>query len=304
MTTHTRALVVQNAKLCDLAFRFNVPTAEPMDKRVFEEIADYFEAVSAQLEGDARQAKLFDNASVVGGIREEVYQRFLERHLPKSCDVFRGGYVFNVEGMTSHQTDVIVTSGLAPRFKMGSSELAIAPIEGAVCLAETKSNLDKAELVKSLDALRELPPINQNAVAVNPGLKTPRHYAWDVPYKVIFAYKGSEAQTIHQHIVTYYENNPDVPQERRPSLVHVLGQYAIFRIADDLTVTDADGTMARHQRAVGGYYPFSRDCDLIAMTMMLTTILENLFLANHTLVRYRKYSPNITDVVLRRPFPR
>ena len=275
-----------------------------MDKPVFGELADYFEAVSSQLEGDARQAKLLENAAVVGGVREEVYRRFLERHLPKSCEVFRGGYVFNFEGRRSRQTDVIVTSGLTPRFEMGSGGPAIAPVEGAACVAETKSYLNKAELIKSLDALRELPPIEAAAASVNPMLKSRPHSAWDLPYKVIFAYRGSESRTIYRHLLDYYEDNPDVPPECRPSLVHVLGEYAIFRITDGLSVMEADGTVARHQPRVGDYWPFSRDSDLMAMSLMLTTVQENLFLANHTLVRYANYLPKIADIVVRRPWPR
>lgn len=278
--------------------------SEIMDKPVFDELADYFEAVSTQLKGDARQAKLLDNATVVGGVREEVYRRFLERHLPRSCEVFRGGYVFNVEGRTSRQTDVIVTSGLAPRFEMGSGGLAIAPVEGAACVTETKSYLDKAELIKSLDALRELPPIEADAVSVNPLLKPRSQRAWDLPYKVIFGYRGSESPTILRHLREYYEDDPDIPQECRPSLIHVLGEYAIFRVTEGLTVMEADGTEAQQQPVVGDYWAFSRDSDVIAMTSMLTTVQENLFLANQTVVRYGQYLSRIADVVLARPWPR
>ena len=186
---------------------------------------------------------------------------------------------------------------------MDSGGLAIAPIEGTVCVAETKSNLDKAELEKSLDALRELPLIQADAASVSPMLKPRSNHTWDLPYQVIFAYNGLESPTIHRHLVDYYQRNPDVPPQCRPSLVHVLNQYAIFRITDDITVMEADGTVSRHQPDVGDYWPFGRDSDLMAMTVMLTTIQENLFLANHMLVKYGRYISKITDIVLRRPWP-
>lgn len=275
-----------------------------MDETVFDEMANYFEAVAGQLQGEAHQAKLLDNPSVVGDDREEVYRRFLERHLPKSCEVFRGGYVFDIAGRRSRQTDVVVTSGLTPRFEMGSGGRSIAPIEGTAAVAEIKSRLDKAELVKSLDALQELPQIEADAAKVSPMLKTGPNFSWDRPYKVIFAYQGLESETIYHHLVDYYRRNPDVPQERRPSLVHVLGKYAIFRITDGLSVMEADGTTALHQPSVGEYWSFSRDSDLMAMSFMLTTIQKNLFLANYMLVKYSTYIAKIADIVIRRPWPR
>ena len=67
----------------------------------------------------AKQDKLsfLNNPTAVGTDREEIYRRFLERHVPKSCEVFRGGYIFNLEGVRSRQIDVIVTAGSTPGLK-------------------------------------------------------------------------------------------------------------------------------------------------------------------------------------------
>ena len=275
-----------------------------MKNRVFADIATYLEAVSEQLNSESRQAGLLENTSVVGGDREEIYRRFLERHLPRSCEVFRGGYVFDIEGRASWQIDVIVASGGSPRFEMGSGRLAIATIEGTAAIAEIKSKLDKVELVKSLDALQELPSIGTGAGSPSPSLRVTDERRWDLPYKILFAYDGIDKDTLYAHLVEYYRRNPHVPNECRPSLVHVLGKYALFRIVPGMTVLETDGTKAQQQPGVGDYWLFSRKSDLFAMMFMLTTIQSNLFLANHTIANYDRYINEIGQFVLQQPWRR
>ncbi len=271
-----------------------------MNKSVYEDMARYFAAVSEELKGEARQAALLENASVVGGDREEVFRRFLERHLPKGCEVFRGGYVFNIEGHRSRQTDVIVTAGLSPRFEMGSGHLAIAPIEGTACIAEVKSRLTTAELENSLNALQELPLIDKNTLRLNPQIKLGAQQGWDLPYKLIFAYEGATVDTAFESLTEYYRCNPDIPHENRPSLIHVLGKYAIYQFTTGMFVVESDGSMAVDQPKAGEYFPFSRDSDLLAMAAMMAKIQQNMALANHMLVRYEDYPTRIANAVLSR----
>ncbi|MDE0128695.1 MAG: hypothetical protein OXQ86_03920 [Gammaproteobacteria bacterium] len=274
--------------------------AREVSKPVYEDMARYFAAVSEQLNGEARQAALLENSSVVGGDREEVYRRFLERHLPRACEVFRGGYVFNLEGHRSRQTDIIVTAGITPRFEMGSGRLAIAPIEGTACVVEVKSCLTTTELENSLDALQELPLIG-DSVAVNPRIRVPPEQRWDRPYKVIFAYDGAAEQTVLARVNQYYRSNSAVPQERRPSLLHVLGKYTLVRATPGMTVFESDGTKSVDQPEVGEYCSFSGENQLSVMANMLARIQQNLVLANHTLVDYGKYASEVADVILMRP---
>ena len=119
-----------------------------MSENAFSDLAKYYGALAEQLASEAKQADLLRNPTAVGTDREEVYRRFLERHVPRLCEVFRGGYVFNLEGVRSRQVDVIVTAGTTPRFEMGSGNQAIAPLEGTVAVAEVKSNLNKKHCTK------------------------------------------------------------------------------------------------------------------------------------------------------------
>ena len=162
-----------------------------MSENAFSDLARYYGALAEQLASEAKQADLLRNPTAVGTDREEVYRRFLERHVPRLCEVFRGGYVFNSEGIRSRQIDVIVTFGMTPRFEMGSGNQAIAPLEGTVAVAEVKSNLNKTTLYEALDNFSELPVSAEPGRALNPSVKPPPlERFWGFPFKIVFASSG------------------------------------------------------------------------------------------------------------------
>ena len=120
-------------------------------------IEEHFKLIAAELDFLARQAGLLTNSSGVGTEREMVYRRFLKRHVPKMCDVFLGGYVFDTKGNRSRQVDIIVTGGNTPRFRMSSGNRYIAPLEGTIAVAEVKSRLDKGSLLDAMKNCLALP---------------------------------------------------------------------------------------------------------------------------------------------------
>ena len=270
-----------------------------MKEDAFADIARYFQAVVEQLHSEARQARILENSSVVGGDREETYRRFLARHLPIGSDVFRGGYVFNLDGVSSRQMDLILTSGVTPRFNMSSGSQAIAPIEGVIGVAEIKSRLDRQELEKTLSSFADLPLVSEGSRLPNPLLKLPDHWKWDWPYKVLFAYDGIEKDRLYRYVVDYYRNYPCIPQERRPSLIHVLGKYAVFRFVPGMKVLEADGSSAPGQPSAGDYWLSSRQSDILAMMFMLTALQRNSFYGYQTITRFDGYVSEIAGAILR-----
>ena len=99
--------------------------------------------------------------------------------------------MFNVEGETSKQIDIIATSGATPRFEILPNLQAISPLEGTICVVEVKSKLDKENLTKALENFASLPRIADPGKALNPSIgNIQEHFWWDWPYKVIFAYDG------------------------------------------------------------------------------------------------------------------
>ncbi len=144
-----------------------------MSTSAFPDMARYFKSIVDELTSEANQAGLLKNPTAVGTGREEIYRRLLERHLPSTCEVFRGGYVFNVKGERSKQIDLIATAGPTPRFEILPNLQAIAPWEGTICVAEVKTKLDKKELLKALDNFASLPKVDDPGGALAPFIKVP-----------------------------------------------------------------------------------------------------------------------------------
>ena len=227
-----------------------------MKHDVFDHLKEHYASVAKELSSQARQAGLLQNPTGVGTEREEVYRTFLERHLPKMCDVFLGGYVFDMLGNTSSQMDVIVTGGNTPRFRMSSGNRYIAPLEGTIAVAEIKSQLNKDTLWDALDGCASIPPM-PDPEGIKPFYLRVGEERWqETPYKIVFAYDGLSANTICGHIDEFYSQCPEIPNAKRPNIIHVLEKYMIMWITSSTTVLNSDGTPAASQPEVGGYEPF------------------------------------------------
>ncbi len=258
-----------------------------MSENAFSDLAKYYGALAEQLASEAKQADLLRNPTAVGTDREEVYRRFLERHVPRLCEVFRGGYVFNLEGIRSRQIDIIVTAGTTPRFEMGSGNQAISPLEGTVAVAEVKSNLNKTTLYEALDNFSELPVSAEPGRALNPSVKPPPlERLWDFPFKIVFASSGVGKTTLYRHLYNYYIDNPNTPQECRPSIIHVLGKFVLVRISSDMQAREPDGSVAKNQTQVGDYRWFDTQSDLSAMLFVFSRLQSNAFLAQQMIWKY------------------
>ena len=61
-----------------------------MTNATFAQLIAHYRAISEELASAARQAKILDHPTGIGTEREGVYRGFLERHVPKTCDVFLG----------------------------------------------------------------------------------------------------------------------------------------------------------------------------------------------------------------------
>jgi hypothetical protein len=69
-----------------------------------------------------------------------VYAEFLRQHLPTSCHVTLGGFLFDSEGRESKQIDIIVVDDMAPQFNFHNRDgqgKAFAGVDGCVAVAET-----------------------------------------------------------------------------------------------------------------------------------------------------------------------
>ena len=269
-----------------------------MKPDVFDHLKEHYASVARELSSQARQAGLLENPTGVGTQREDVFQAFLERHIPKMCDVFLGGYVFDKLGNASSQMDVIVTSGNTPRFRMSSGNRYIAPLEGTIAVAEIKSHLNGAALLDALNGCASIPPMPDPKGIVPFYLKVGEERWKETQYKIVFAYDGISADAICGHIDEFYNQHPEIPIANRPNIIHVLEKYMIMRITSGTTVLNADGTPDPNQPDIGQYRPFFVAPDTSAMAWTLIALQERAFLSNHLMHRYDEWYSQIVERIL------
>ena len=270
----------------------------PMSRDVFDELAAHFTSVAEQLSTEARQAGLLKNSSAVGTNREEVYKSFLERHVPKSCEVFLGAYIFDMQGRTSSQIDVVVTNGNTPRFQMAAGSSFIAPLEGTIAVAEVKSSLDKDGLEDALTKCASIPAMPNSQGILAPILRLDEAIWQDMPFKVVFAYGGLEADTLLNHVNAFYENHPEIPVARRPNVIHVLGKYALIKLDSTMTILDEQGNEVSFEPNTGAYRVESVAPDVSAMLWVLNYLQEKSVLYNNVLFKYSSWHTEIMTRII------
>ena len=245
-----------------------------------ERLHDYFSTVGAVLRNEAQASKIFPNATDNGMSREEVYCKFLRQHVPKKCDIFLGGFLFDQTGNESRQVDIIVTTDTCPQFKLKpDGNKAFACVDGAIACVSSKAMLNQAELVDSLDLFASIPstqPIDDRVV----GMKIFNYDDW--PMKIIFAADGIAADTLHGHLDAYYTAHPEVPAGRRPNLIHVAGKYLVVK-AEDAELIDQKFWLKKGMFFILGGSPdaqaLMRAITQIQMRAMMSTFIAHDYMA-------------------------
>jgi len=198
----------------------------------FERLEAYFSHVGKVLKGEADVASIFPNSQDIGTSRERIYAEVLKQHLPRSCVVSFGGFLFDMEGNESKQIDLIILNDVSPQFNFHNPDgqgKSFACIDGCVAVASIKSTLDSTKLVEALDNIASLP----NKVILKEGnynmlVKIKGYEDW--PYKVVYASDGIALNTALDTINRYYEKNSTIPNNKRPNIIHVCGKYNILRV--------------------------------------------------------------------------
>lgn len=270
-----------------------------MPDDAYQAVSSFFESAAQQLLVGAQQNATLDNPTAVGSEREASIRSTLVRLLPSSCEVLRGGYLFDFEGNASRQIDIIVLSGSTPRFVVPHDGQAFAPIEGTIAACEVKSRLDKERLTQALENFAALPVLQRPEKALAPYIKEPdAEFWWDVPYKVIFAFDALSPALLCQHLNDYYQQHADVPPECRPSMIHVLNRYFVVRMIPGMTVHNADGSAAPNQPEVGDYHPLTNQPDTMGLVWLIAQLQERIFFSNHMLWPYHEWVNQLADRIL------
>jgi hypothetical protein len=258
-----------------------------MAKPFFERLRTYYDKIAEILRGEADAASIFPNTSDIGFAKELIYAEFLKQHAPSKCNVFLGGFLFGENGDESKQLDVIISTDTAPRFDFHNAQgtgKSFGPVDGCLGVASLKSTLDKAQLFDALSGIASIPNTKPIEQRITLGLQINNYDDW--PLKIIYATNGLEHMTILNHIKDYYDvQNPGIPTNRRPDVIHVAGKYVIFRITKGQHVIDMNDEKKKiEQVKEGTFYSFITNPDLQAMTRIIADLQERAYATNH--IRY------------------
>lgn len=247
-----------------------------MAQSFFTRLRDYYLKVGEVLRGDADAASVFPNPSDIGEARERIYVDFLRQHAPSKCNVFRGGFLFHDDGSESKQLDVIVTTDTAPRFDFHNSDgsgQSFSPIEGTLGIASIKSTLDKNQLFDALAGIASIPPTKSLEGRISLGVEISDYDDW--PYKIVYSSSGIEGATMLDHVDAFYSEHPDIPTNRRPHLIHVVGKYVIFRHKRGMKSTSVATDGPIEQPRIGTFRLMTRDPDLQAILWVMHGLQQN-----------------------------
>lgn len=135
-------------------------------------LVDYFESVGEVLRGDAKKASIFPNPADVGNTREEIFSAFLRNHIPAWCNVERGGFLFNWQGEESGQLDIVISSGVAPKFvPFPENGKTVRETEGVLGVFSIKSELRARDVDSALRDFSRIPQMRTTQSNVSPSLR-------------------------------------------------------------------------------------------------------------------------------------
>lgn len=257
-----------------------------MTKPFFERLKRYFSAVAEVLRGEADAASIFPNTTDIGIARECIYAEVLRKHLPSSCNVFLGGFLFDQNGNESDQIDIIVTNGSSLQFSLHTDGpgKAFACVDGCVAVVSVKSMLDSAGLVDALENIASIP--DKQPFETLPQIIIPFYEDW--PYKVIYASNGIQLPNLLQSVHKFYDEHQDIPVHKRPHLIHVAGKYVIARIANKGEQTRG-GTVL----APSSFHPIADTTDVLALLKAITSIQGIVVASKYVMCEYKSMIDNI-----------
>lgn len=202
-----------------------------MPRPFYERLKEYYSTVGEVLRGEADAASIFPNSTDIGMSRERTYAEALRLHLPSSCNVLFGGFLFDQDGKESKQLDILITDDSSLQFNFRNpdgSGKSFACIDGCVGVVSVKSNLDSTELVNSLENIASIPDKQALLDGQHPFGNIDNYEDW--PYKIIYASDGIALLTLKDSLNEFYVEHPEIPNRKRPNLIHVAGKYVIARI--------------------------------------------------------------------------
>ena len=127
----------------------------------FKRLQDYFQGICDSFETGRYSSSIFPNLLDVGMSREDILKSFFENHLPKRCAIFKGGFLFDLEGNESKQIDLFITNDSTLQFKQFGRDdkngKSFNFVGGCLAAFSIKSTLNKVGIIDSLENLGSIP---------------------------------------------------------------------------------------------------------------------------------------------------
>lgn len=256
-----------------------------MNKNFFVRLRTYYEQVGAVLRGEAGVASIFPNTTDIGMAREKIYAEFLRLHAPSKCNVFLGGFLFDMAGNESRQLDVIITTDTTPQFNFHNrdgSGKAFSPVEGTLGVVSIKSTLNKNELEDALLGIASIPLTSSLDDRTSANIN---NYD-DWPYKILYASDGISAESLLTHLTNFYALHSDIPLYRRPHIIHVAGKYTFIRTVSNMYDEEARRSGLPSKMILGGFNLNVNTPDLQGILWALHGLQENALASSHIFFNY------------------
>lgn len=195
----------------------------------FDRLLQTFQAESEQLGKVLKTTQIHDNKPDIGREREDALLEFIRRHLPLSCSIGRGGFIYDLEGDRSKQIDLLITNDRTLQFRttFDNKSVSFSCIEGCLAAISVKSKLTKKELIDSIENLRSI-PTEQN-FRISPLITNPDEVVSQMPQRIIFAYDGINFESLRKNLDEYIKQK-SLSIKERPDLIIVNNSYFFAKI--------------------------------------------------------------------------
>ncbi len=189
-------------------------------------IKAYYNSLVDRLNAEFTMSGVGGHAADTGTNREVLIRDFLNKHFASRLSADLGGKILGFEQPASAQMDVVVKNDLSPRFE--ENEKAFFLAENVVAAISVKSHLSKESIFEALANLATVPKLSPKAVTFK-ALKSGAYAEYEKfhPRLFVFAYGGVSCETATRHVVDFYDQNPNIPGNRKPLSIIVNGKYTI-----------------------------------------------------------------------------
>lgn len=239
-----------------------------MTKPFAQRLRNYMIGLTHIMRGEALSSSVFPNTTDNGQSKERSFLEILKHHVPASCNVFLGGYLFNLLGDESKQIDIIISDNQSIKFdalnKDGAGK-SFACVDGTVAAFSIKSYLSKTEMFDALSNIASIPigtPLTQH----NTDPMVDLDGLSDGMLKIIYALDGASLEKTREYLTEFYSKHPNIPNDRRPNYIHVLGKYTWVRTIRPL-VNDAAVL-----EPIGVFCSRKHDADLFFISSIFTSV--------------------------------